>query len=431
MKTSKLMSVVAGLMVAGAASAETFTANVVLTGSPNVAPGGSTTLEIRGTLTNESVNSGLCFFAYDTRVTGPRPVNLSTAALIAPGDDVDEFVSPLGYSINFNGTPSGNNLAQMGGGTNTIKNVPNAAPFVPIPNCYPPFNGCNIPLNVGHGGGAELHQITLSLPGDCESGEEYTFQLIPGSLFANYIDSVSGVVPNETYAVNAVETLVIGSSVVLTCGCEDPNMAAPALVHGNGGAGQVQPCSGYRDPRIETTGPDRVVMQFNEPVRGIGGFPVGAESFIPTETGGGAPPVVMAVNQLAPMDGSRYEVVLNRVMTLQQWTTIRATVEDLCGNPITNNGSLGLANEPDRVDIARLPGNVNQDLATQPVDLINFRQAFAGGFAAPCLPATLYFDIDRNATALQPNDLIRFRQILAGTAPATKIWLNQTIPARP
>lgn len=431
MKTSRLMSIGAGLFLAGAASAqETFTANVVLTGSPNVPAGGSTTLEIRGTLTAVS-NSGLCFFAYDTRVTGPRPVNLSTEAMVTPGDDVDEFVAPLGYSINFNGTPAGNNLSQMGGGTNTIKNNPGAAPFVPIPTCYFPFNGCTVPLNVAHGGGAELHQVTLSLPGDCEAGEEYTFEIIPGSLHANYIDSVVGIVPNETYAVNAVETLIVGTSVTLTCGCEDPNMASPQLVHNLGAAGSVQPCSGYSDPRIETTGLDRVTMVFNEPVRSVGGFAVGAESFLATETGGAPAPSVIAVNELAPMDGTRFEVVLNRVTTLQQWTTIRAVVEDLCGNPIVNNGNLGAANEPDRIDIARLPGDINQNSATQPNDLVAFRQALAGGFAAPCLPAVNYFDIDRNGTALQPNDLIRYRQILAGTAPATKVWNSQSLPARP
>jgi hypothetical protein len=93
---------------------------------------------------------------------------------------------------------------------------------------------------------------------------------------------------------------------------------------------------------------------------------------------------------------------------------------------------MGNSNEPDRVDYTRLPGDVDQNNNTQAADLIAFRQAIAANFAnSPCQPSTDYFDMDRNTLNQGAADLIRFRQLLAGTPPATKVWLGQSVPARP
>ena len=109
------------------------------------------TVEIQGALTSTS-NQGLAFFSYDLRVSGPRPVNLETAAVFDPpldptiagpgGEqpDVYTFHVPDGFSIwlnqiddLFNGSPIGGNLVQLGGGQNTINNDPFQAPFLPFP----------------------------------------------------------------------------------------------------------------------------------------------------------------------------------------------------------------------------------------------------------------------------------------------------------
>lgn len=224
----------------------------------------------------------------------------------------------------------------------------------------------------------------------------------------------------------------------MTLGCVPSctDVVPPFIVHNAGQPNSTRPCSGYIDPRIESSngvlldrGVNSVDIRFNEPVFKIGGGAVDTTSFVVTETGGGAAPGVLTV---LPLDAMTFRVTLTRVITLRQWTTLRAVVEDVCGNPIANTGPGGAANEPDRVDVAALPGDINQNGTTQPNDLIALRQAFAGGFVPPCQPTQNYFDIDRNNTQLQPNDLIRYRQIVAGTSPATTVWLNKNVlSARP
>lgn len=143
----------------------------------------------------------------------------------------------------------------------------------------------------------------------------------------------------------------------------------PVIVHNAGHPGSTRPCSGYIDPRIESSdgialdrGVNSVDIQFSEPVYKIGGDEVDATSFVVTETGNGAPPGVLSVVQLGD---TAYRVKLTRFIALQEWTTIRAIVEDDCGNPILNTGPGGPTDEPDRVDVAGLPGDVNQNGATK------------------------------------------------------------------
>jgi len=208
--------------------------------------------------------------------------------------------------------------------------------------------------------------------------------------------------------------------------------ALPFIVHGLGGPGETSPCSGYIDPRIENldvgdltpklgvgvTRPVRLV--FSEPVFAIGGGPVGPGSFTVLETpGAGVGPAVTVVN---PVSATTFELTLARIPTFQQWTTIIANVEDACGNLIVSNGDQGPGvEEPDRLDFAFLPGNINQDAQVTPTDLINFRQRIASNYTSPC-DELLYFDIDRDGAFPLPTDLIKFRQILGGAPPATRTW---------
>ncbi len=225
-----------------------------------------------------------------------------------------------------------------------------------------------------------------------------------------------------------------------TTGCDDPVEGPPFLVHGTAAAGETFPCTGYIDPRLESdngvdlnVGVSEVTMVFNEPVFKVGGggtTPADATSFIVTETGGGVAPSVVNVTTA---DNISYTVTLDRPITLQEWTTIRADVVDTCNNPIDNQGDLGPGvAEPDRLDMAFLPGDVNQTEQVSPQDLINLRQFLtAGAFQNDCADI-LYFDIDRDGVLPEPQDLLRFRQMIAGTAPATRNWtlavLNNTQP---
>jgi hypothetical protein len=214
--------------------------------------------------------------------------------------------------------------------------------------------------------------------------------------------------------------------------------AAPFVMHGVTAA--TSPCTGYIDPRIESDngvdanlGVSEVTFAFSEPVYHTGGLPVDppdASSFTVTETGAGLPPSVAGVVQVSP---TTYTVQLDRVVTLSEWTTIVAHVQDAGGNPIVSGGDQGAgAAEPDRIDVGRLPGDVNQDGIVSPQDLINLRQfLIAGSYHNDC-DDLLYFDIDRDGVMPEPQDLLRFRQMLGGASPATRPWalasMNATQP---
>jgi hypothetical protein len=213
-------------------------------------------------------------------------------------------------------------------------------------------------------------------------------------------------------------------------GCEDPVPGPPELVHGTADVGETYPCTGYIDPRLESDngvdvnlGVNQVIMVFNEPVFKVGGAgstPADTTSFIVTETGGGLAPNVVDVGT---SDNISYTVTLDRPITLQEWTTIRADVVDTCDNAIVSVGDLGPGEaEPDRLDMAFLPGDVNQSAQVSPQDLINLRQYLtADSFHNECVDI-LYFDIDRDGLMPEPQDLIRFRQLISGAAPATQNW---------
>jgi hypothetical protein len=185
--------------------------------------------------------------------------------------------------------------------------------------------------------------------------------------------------------------------------------------------------SGYIDPRRESDngvdlnqGITEIALCFSRPVRAIGGGDLTADAFDIRETGGGTPPGIVDVIAL---DETRVTVTLDRPITLREWTTIQAHVEDGCGNAIADSGDQGPGvNEPDRVDIGFLPGDVNQSAFVNPLDLFRFRQ-YATGVAVPDQGQIADFiDTDRNGQVL-PTDLFAFRQLINGVSPpATMPW---------
>lgn len=198
-------------LIAAAARGGTFTVDIERTDGGNVVlPGESFSYVIRGTLSQEDGNLGLALFLYNLGVDagGLTPINLSQAVMQNyPAMGMDSFVLELGgYSGDYNGTPVGDELHQCGGAQNTIQNDPAADPFVPFP-----FG--SVVQNVGHGGGAILHEGTLTPPVNAAPGL-YTFQIVPGTLIANQIAAFDGV----TYTV-APATPVVGTGITFQFGC--------------------------------------------------------------------------------------------------------------------------------------------------------------------------------------------------------------------
>ena len=120
------------------------------------------------------------------------------------------------------------------------------------------------------------------------------------------------------------------------------------------------------------------------------------------------------------------EVVFNRIITLQEWTTIVASVEDLAGNVIEPCDPGPCDGDMDRVDVAFLPGDIDQGGSVQPLDLLRFRQILTGAYSPAQGVDEDYADTDRNGQIL-PLDLLRYRQLLLGQPPATQEWSGQAM----
>lgn len=279
----------------------------------------------------------------------------------------------------------------------------------------------------------------------CPADMLLTSEIGTAHAIATWFDPMDacGVAPPESACAPASgSTFPIGTTQV-TCQAEGPCGATecrfdvevmppagpPFIVHGLGREGQTRPFSGHIDPRAESTngldpdmGLDAVEVLFSEPVRAVGGATLSAASFAVSTTGGAAP-------SIAGVDASANPRVIvhfapNVPPPLREWTTIIALVEDLNAEVIDSSGAdLGPGVlEPDRIDVAFLPCDVDGNGRVQPADLIRFRQMYAGDPPERGI-VTDYLDMNRGGT-VTPADLIRLRQLLAGTLPATRAWLG-------
>lgn len=204
----------------------------------------------------------------------------------------------------------------------------------------------------------------------------------------------------------------------------------PFIVHGDGLPGGTRPHSGYIDPRMESTdgishdlGITQIAIQFSEPVEDVGepGGGLTPAAFTTRHSGGSECPQVVEV------DTSNMPLVVVTLcgrIPLSEWTTIQATVQDLASTPnvIIDLGDQGVGiDEGDRLDIAALPCDVDQNGLVQPIDLLRFRQITSGVFAHSQGTTQDYVDMDRQGT-VAPIDLLRFRQLFSGTGQSLNVW---------
>jgi dockerin type I repeat protein len=200
----------------------------------------------------------------------------------------------------------------------------------------------------------------------------------------------------------------------------------PEIVYGGGQLGETSPCSGYIDPRSDSDngfefnqGINTVSILFSEPVFGVGGGDLAPSDFEIAETSSDIPNTVVAIDStMNPL----VVLTLDRVLTAFDWTTIIAHVQNAAGAPILSEGNLGVgAIEPDRIDVASLPGDVNQDGTVTPFDLLAFRQIVQGEPLQGCGKPEDFVDTDRNGQ-VTPFDLLRFRQLINGSFPSVLPW---------
>ncbi len=217
-----------------------------------------------------------------------------------------------------------------------------------------------------------------------------------------------------------------------TLACEDSDTIPPSIVHDNNST--TRPFSGYIDPRVESTdginvdlGVTEFAILFSEPVFGIGGDEVSPSDFTVSVTGGTAPQIA----SVSTDDNPLILLTLDGPIPLSQWTTIVANVEDAAGNAIESLGNLGPGNnEPDRIDIGFLPGDVDQSADVAPFDLLRFRMIVQDSFTPEQGTDEDFADMDRSGD-IAPFDLLTFRQMINGVAPTTQAWSGQSLPDRP
>ncbi len=224
----------------------------------------------------------------------------------------------------------------------------------------------------------------------------------------------------------------------LTIRLPDPPAPDPVIVHEDGLEGQTRPFSGYIDPRSERNsdltdaGVSSAQVRFNTPVFGSpDGFALTTFNFFVTQSDGNSAPDVTGLTDIDG-DATHYEVVLDRPITPQVWTTIRVVAFNADGTRIADNGNQGPGvNEVDRIDIGFLPCDVDQSGSCSPIDLFRFRQLINNPGQEPDQGTRGdVLDMDRN-DMVSPVDLFRFRQLINGVPPATIPWSGQSIGSRP
>jgi hypothetical protein len=184
--------------------------------SITVAPDATVDVRITGDLTTADGNKGLALFGVTLVSGGAAPMNLSEDVgggvrrldLVRPlSADMQNFDRNLGLTnppgptdTGYRGTPSGNDLLQVGGGQNTINNI--TAPYPTGP----------IALWVGHAGHTQtLAEFTLTAPSDAGT---YTIALDGG--FANQLDTENqptSVTP-ATIDDDSTLTIIVGGDTV-------------------------------------------------------------------------------------------------------------------------------------------------------------------------------------------------------------------------
>ncbi len=180
--------------------------------------------------------------------------------------------------------------------------------------------------------------------------------------------------------------------------------------------------SRYIDPRIESDdgitinrGIDHCTIAFSEPVHDMDGSDLTANAFTIEQTGMDEPPTI---ERLATSDNQTVTLFFDRLITVGQWTTIRATVVGESGQSTCG------------MHVGFLPGDINQDGRVRPDDLFQFRRYIAAQTVLVVGALGDYLDMDRNLQTT-PLDLFRYRQIILGVSPATQAWQLVSLPEGP
>ncbi|MCP4249228.1 MAG: hypothetical protein GY778_19465 [bacterium] len=316
---------------------------LTITGDTETTPGGTISYQITGLL-SDSVNEGLALFGFDMEVSGPAAVDLSTATTVLAGPAMGPFVADDGLNnpAGFGGTPSGDNLLQVGGGQNTIGNP---GPTPPAPTGTVDDSG------LGHTS-VILASGDLTMP---TTSGVYTVSVTSG--FGNVIRQ--GEV-GPVYAVDAIGA-VTGGSFDVTVG---PGVISAVSRRTHPGAGDFDiPLDGPGLSGTESRSPaTTLVLTFDQDLdpatTGTGNVDMQDENGTPfAVTGTSLAGNVLTIDLGAgPPDEHCYSIDLTGMQTL-------AANEDLVFNALTLNvlrGDVNASGIVNATDKNLVKGNINK-----------------------------------------------------------------------
>jgi hypothetical protein len=391
MRTTYGLFAIAALALAGPALASDLNIAVQTdTGASSITvPGGATVnYQIVGTL-SDTLNDGLALWGADLGMTGPAAVALSQAN-VPVAEPMAHFVCPQGINnppcaTGYGGTVSGNNLLQVGGGQNTIRNTIANAPF-PI--------STDIVQNV-----AQSQQVlaTGSVTMPLTDGP---YTLAVSNVFANIVNDNTPAnptfYPTTAAGIGTVTSLTINVGVAAMITAANPPTAA-----GN----PFEPGLPYRD--VLDTGSGATATA------GIGAAGTSGQAYV----GGSVQysPILVTFNNPVTFGTADVSIACTRA------PCPTVTSASSAGNTTTINLSgaippLGCTTltigGTNQVQYRSNPGNVTFDSGTNTQDLLGLVQALNNGQGS-ANPAR--YNINRDGF-VNTQDLLRLVQLLNGVS---------------
>jgi hypothetical protein len=364
-----------------AASAANLNVSVTSGGSNNITvpPGCVVTYSVSGQLSDTN-NEGLALVGFDLDFTG----GALTQANVPTTVPMNNFVSPLGINnppgaAGYGGTVIDGNLVQVGGGQNTIKNVVTNAPF-PIGEVI---------TGVAH---TSVELVSGQLTAPANTG---TYTLMALNVFANQIkDGETGNVfwKTEACGVGSISNLTINVQEGANCGGEVISIVSS--VPPNNWIDARQPAN-LVGGCADAPGQNSIAITFDGPATGV----VAGDFIVTTNPAGAAP----AISNVA-INGNTATLTLGSRIPVGRWTVF------------THHHS-GTSTR-----IGFLPGDVNNDKTSSPVDILKLIDHLNMVENYPIHQT----DIDRSGVA-NPSDILREIDLLNG-ADCYDPWNNVSLP---
>lgn len=334
-----------------------------------VLPGATVNYEVLGVLSSNTDNEGLALFGFDLVFDGGALAQTST-----PGSGpIASFVIPEGITnpAGFGGTADvpgrEGDLVQIGGGQNTIKNVPENAPY-PIAEA--------VVTGIGH------TEEVLAAGSLTAPDMEGTYTLSLTNLFANVIKL--GETEDGTYwaveeaGVGTIENLTIEVSACMIVSSGPPNCAIDGR----------QPS---KPDGTEPAGWDSIDLTFSDASCLVGITPGDfSVSVHPAES----PPTITD----AVVDGATVTLVFDRLISTGKWTCVAHGETTRC--------------------LGSLPADVSADRTSAPADILYVIDCLNGVRTCEMWQC----DVDRSNVCAPP-DILRVIDLLNG-AGVYDPWLN-------